>query len=107
MYKYSLRYTWDVENIKEGYIKEDAGDKGLCDSLIGISIILPDDGGYSQCIFSYSGKESRELTQEEIFKAWLMLGLSLNNEGELKGWRKQTVKIVSDRVREIFKKNKI
>lgn len=102
MNKYALRYTWATENRKEGYTEDDAGEKGLADAMIGISILLPDDGSYSQALFSFHGKEDRELNQNEIFKAWLMLGLSLHDTGELKGWKSEMVKIHSDIIRSMF-----
>ncbi len=74
----------------------------MADALIGISILLPEDGGYSQAVFSIDGNDNRHLTQKEIFKAWLMLGLSLHDQGELKGWQKDFVKMHSEMIRSIF-----
>lgn len=103
MYKYSLRYIFSVEYKKEGFTKKDANGKhGLCDSIINISILQPPDGSYSQAVFSYGGKDGNSLTQEEIFKAWIMLGISLHDEGKLKGWRKEFVEIQTAGLRDIF-----
>lgn len=102
MSKYALKYTWIPETKECGFTKDELGDCGGADALIGISIILPPDGSYSQAVFSIDGKENRELTQKEIFKAWLMLGLSLHDQGELEGWQKDFVKIHSDMIRSIF-----
>ena len=101
-YKYALRYIFEPETRPEGFTKEEAGTCGMADALLGISIILPSDGGYSQCVFSIDGKENRSLTQKEIFKAWLMLGISLHDNGELKGWQKEFVKMHADMIRDIF-----
>lgn len=102
MSKYALRYTWQPETQPGGYTREEIGDKGGADALIGISIILPPDGSYSQALFSIDGKEDRELTQKEIFKAWLMLGLSLHDKGELKGWQADFAKLHADMIRGLF-----
>lgn len=52
------------------------------------------------------GKEKRELTQKEIFKAWMMLGLSLSDTGQLKGWHKSLVDTFSQSFRDFLKTNK-
>lgn len=101
-HRYALKYTWLPETKKGGYTREELEDKGGADALIGISIILPPDGSYSQAVFSIDGKENRDLTQKEIFKAWLMLGLSLHDRGELKGWQKDFVKMHSEMIRAMF-----
>lgn len=105
MHKYALRYTWIPETRESGFTKDEILEKpeyGAADAILGISIILPEDGGYSQATFSIDGKENRPLTQKEIFKAWMMLGLSLHDNGELKGWQKDFVKIHSDMIRSLF-----
>ncbi len=102
MHKYALRYNLNEEWREEGFTAEEAGENGLCDALIGISVILPEDGSYSQAVFSSNGKEKRECTQKEIFKAWLMLGLSLHDTGKLEGWQKEFVTIHSSMIREFF-----
>jgi len=94
-YKYALRYKPCIEFRDEGYQIEDAGeDYGLTDCFLGISILLPPDGSYSQAVVvKDNGKEKRPMTQKEIFKAWMLLGMSLHGQGELKGWQKEFVKI--------------
>src|SRR5690349_5944292 len=101
-HKYALRYDIVTENDPNGYTKEEREDKGLCDSFMFFSIIEPDDGSYSQAVFSFKGKENRELNDDEKFKAWLMLGLSLNDDGNLKGWKAQHVAGHATIIREMF-----
>lgn len=103
---YALRYSWNMETREQGYQQEDANDYGLCDAMLGISIIYFEDGSYSQAVFSCDGKEGRPLTQDEIFKAWLTLGLSLHDQGELEGWKKVFVSLHSEFLRDIFKHKK-
>jgi hypothetical protein len=103
MSKYALRYQTNMEFRDEGYTAEEAGDCGLTDCFIGISILLPEDGSYSQAIVvADNGKEKRKMTQKEIFKAWMMLGLSLHDQGELQGWQAAHVKTHSDIIRSMF-----
>lgn len=103
MHKYAIRYKFDLENDGHGYAKEEAGDKGLTDCILGISILLPETGEYSQAVVvSYNGKEKRPLTQKEIFKSWLMMGLSLHDTGELQGWQADFVKMHSEMLRSMF-----
>ncbi len=102
--KYALRYSFNEEYRDEGYTKEDATEgKGLCDAIIGISIIYQDDGSYSQAVFSANGKTKAACTPQEIFKAWHMLGMSLHEEGLLKGWHKDCVKLHAETARAFFK----
>lgn len=103
--KYALRYTWNAEARKEGYSKEDATEEfhGLCDAMMVVSIIRPEDGGYSQLTMSADGQTNKELTEKDIFKVWLMLGFQLSDNKGLKGWQKQTVDAMSDLVRTLFK----
>jgi hypothetical protein len=104
-YKYALRYSPNIEHREEGYEKSDCSDKcGLTDCLLGISMILPDDGSYSQqIVISEHGKEKRGLNQSEIFRIWATLGLSLHDSGKLDGWEKELVKLYAHIVREAFK----
>ena len=106
-YKYALRYKPNLEHRDEGYTKDDAGQDGLTDCLLGISILLPPDGSYSQAIvINEHGKEKRALTPKEIFKAWSMLGMSLHQEGMLKGWQSEIVKIHSKMMRDVLRDGK-
>ena len=103
-HKYRLRYTWDTENRAEGYTVNDTEDrKGLCDAMLLTSIIRPHDGSYSQACFSFDGETGKPLTQKDIFKVWLTLGLSLEQERGLTGWQHELVKAVREMTTEIFK----
>lgn len=104
MHKYQLRYEFESETRPEGYTKDELGSKGGCDAFLGISIIKPEDGSYSQaCVVNIDGAENRSLTQEEIFKIWMMLGLSLYDQGKLEGWKHQLTELHSQAVRLAFK----
>ena len=100
MHNYKIRYDIDIENKPEGYSKEEADDKGLTDGLLVISVLFPDDGGYSQqVVAACNGKENRPFTQDEVFKIWMMLGLSLHDTGQLTGWRKEAAHGFADAIR--------
>lgn len=104
--KYALRYTFIPETKEGGFSCDEAGDCGMADALLGISIIYTDDGDYSQAIFSFDGKEKRPLNKKEIFKAWMMLGLALHDHRGLKGWQYDTVEIFSKNIRAFIKEIK-
>lgn len=107
-YIYALRYQWNTEFRKEGYKKEDqlAVDYGLCDAFMFVSVLLPPDGSYSQMIISSNGKTQQPMTDKEKFKVWMTLGLSLADEGKLKGWHKQMVDMMAKMVRKMFGRSK-
>jgi hypothetical protein len=99
---YAIRY--DIEIEAGGFTKDEHNGKGLCDALLLVSIIKPEDGSYSQMLLSRDGKEMRELTQEELFKVWSLLGVSLYDNGELKGWTHELVEAHAKIMREIVSK---
>jgi hypothetical protein len=91
MHKYKLKYNIDF--IRGDYTPADVEgtDSGLTDALLCFSIIYPEDGGYSQVHFSNDGRTGQELTQEDLFKVWMTLGMNLANNGKLKGWHKKMI----------------
>lgn len=105
MKKYALRYTWFAEADKE-YTKDDIENdqQGLCDAMVAISVVLPEDGSYSQLIMSADGRTKTEMTQDELFKVWLMLGMTLKKNKGLSGWKKQIVEFIGEAVSDIFKR---
>lgn len=92
MYKYAIKYNLNTESREEGYALEVDG-YSLCDVLISIPIVIPSDGGYSQRLISFNGKTKKPCTQKEIFKAWMMLGMSLYEENMLNGWQKEFIEL--------------
>lgn len=92
--KYWLKYKLDLETADDGYTSDDAtSEYGLTDALILFSILHQEDGSYSQRIaVSVDGKEHRALSPSEIYKFWLVLGLGLEDSGELTGGQRQFMK---------------
>lgn len=77
-YVYRLKYT--LKPTPGVYTREDiekAGDVGACDAVLVLSILYPADGSCSVLPASMDGRTGQPLTDHEIAKAWLMLGLSL------------------------------
>lgn len=104
MHKYKIRYELALEDRDGGYTKEEADEKGLTDGLLLFSILFPDNGSYSQAtVINYNGVEKRAFTQDEIFKIWMSLGLSLHDNDELEGWKREFIKMYAGHIREIFK----
>lgn len=94
---------FEPETRPEGYTEEDAGDGGLADALVGISIVNEEDGSYSIQEFSFDGKESRSLNASEMFKVWIMLGIILSDDYDLSGWKKDFVDFHSEKIRGVMK----
>ena len=96
---YKLKYLLksDSGNFLPSEINED---EGLCDAMAFISILHPENGSYSQAIFSHDGRTNKELTDQDKFKIWSMLGLSLSNESDLKGWHKQLVNLMAEALKQ-------
>ena len=70
MPKYSLKYEFKGESKKDGFTENDSTTKHtLCDALILISIMRPEDGSYSQMVASIDGQKDDHLSDEDIFKA--------------------------------------
>jgi hypothetical protein len=108
MHNYKLRYDINIEDKPEGYSKNEADGKGLTDGLLTISILFPDDGSYSQAVVAaYNGRENRPFTQDEVFKIWMTLGLSLHDTGQLTGWRKEAAHGFADGMRRLFKSDQV
>ncbi len=105
-HQYKLKYKIEIEDRDKGYKPEDADEEhGLTDALAVFSIIYPEDGSYSQCIaLTADGREKRPLSQDEIFKLWMTLGLSLSQSEKLSEGKKELAKHFAELVRDIFKK---
>jgi hypothetical protein len=107
-YKYALRYTVDFQSREKGYFKKDVetDKQGLTDAAMIVSIIKPKDGSYSQMLMTHDGQTKKPLTQKDIFKVWLTLGISLSDTNELKGWHKEVVDSVTRLVRDMLAENR-
>jgi hypothetical protein len=102
---YAMRYSLVPEMREEGYQKNEAGDKGLADALVCISILNDESGSSSQMIFSINGKNhGAPLSANDLFKCWCLLGLTLYDSGDLYGWKNDIAKNFCDQVRQIFKR---
>lgn len=106
MQKFKLKYKLNMEagDFTKDDIKDD--NTGLCDSIAVISIIYPPDGSYSQLTLSQNGMTEEELTQDDLFKAWHMLGMQLRRNNALKNWKKQMVDLVGEMAQETMSSNK-
>ncbi len=106
MSKYRLKYDWDCE--PGSFCKEDVkkNTEGLCDAMLVVSIIKPEDGGYSQLLMSMDGATKKELTQADIFKVWLMMGLGLAQKKGLSPNKQELVDAFAECIRTTFAVNK-
>jgi len=69
-HKYTTQYTIENKSLLAEEIPEGVG---ACNDIIIHSIILPPDGSYSHCMVSQSGETKKDLTGDELFKAWVMM----------------------------------
>lgn len=103
--KYALRYTFLLDARSEGYTKEDIenDDQGLCDAFLAVSVLRSENGIYSQAIFGYDGDTKSDLSDNDVFKVWVMMGAMLYDNNLLKGWKKKLVSIVATFIKSRFK----
>jgi hypothetical protein len=74
--KYHLSY--EVNANPDGFTASELEEgKGACDQLIAIAMTRQADGAYLQVIESLDGKSAEALSSQEIFKAWIMMGASI------------------------------
>lgn len=59
-HRYAIKYSYEFETREEGYLKEEAGDDGLCDALLFFSILRPADGSLSGSFITMDGQNSRK-----------------------------------------------
>ena len=81
--KYHITYS--IKAHKDGLTKEevvaiddklekvDHGGAGGCHAIIAFSLIYPSDGSYSWLMVTKDGQTDKELSDDEVFKAWMML----------------------------------
>lgn len=56
---------------------------GACDAILIGSILLPEDGSYSQMVLGEFGKDGRPLTSKDVFKFWSVLATHLSTDPDL------------------------
>jgi hypothetical protein len=56
---------------------------GACDAVLMASILFPEDGSYSVLFASRDGRTDEELSENEMFKVWMMLANRLAQSDDL------------------------
>lgn len=76
--KYKVVYT--INHYKDGKDVEWVKQNGLgaCDAALLGSVVRTEDGGVSVLFVSLDGKTGEDLTDQELFKLWGMLGEKLS-----------------------------
>lgn len=70
--------TYKLESHPEGAdASEIQPGTGACHAVLIHSIIYPEDGSYSHLFVSLDGRTGKDLTPNEEWKAWMMLGQTL------------------------------
>lgn len=105
MHKYKMRYKLQIEDCEEGYSVEDrTQEQGLTDGLFVVSMLYPEDGSYSQkIIMAYNGKKHDAMTEGEVFKLWMTMGLGLADNSEIDGIYRTILDAFQKMVRQIWK----
>ena len=79
-----------------------AEDLGGTDAVILISIIRPDDGSLNTAIFSLEGATGAEVSDDEMFKAWIVMASQLSESKTLGPGKKQFARQTFETVRDII-----
>jgi len=78
-----------------------ARDLGGCDAVIIHSIIYPADGSRSEVIIGHDGRTDTDLSEDELFKSWAMLGHRLAQSTTLGIGRKALCEMVHEALRRV------
>lgn len=97
---YKLRYKIESEAGK--FKAEDANDSGLTDALLIVSMIEAEDGSYSQDWFSHDGNTNDNITHQQLFKVWSMLGMQLARDKKLGGWHRALVESFAEALTDVI-----
>lgn len=97
-HEYKVKWHADYCSMKAEEVKAEG--VGACDALILHSIIFPPDGSYSHNFFAMDGRERKPLSDEEVFKAWMMLGMTLERKGQLPEDKHFLVSAINGLIRE-------
>lgn len=98
---YKLKYKLDMEAGQ--FARSDIDEHhGATDALIVISCIYPEDGTYSQNFYSFDGRnEQNDLSANDLFKAWMMMGEALVRRGDVPGANATALNAAMDAARHI------
>jgi surface antigen len=68
---WALRYAPQFE--AGTWRREDAGEKGLTDALLMVSMVFPPDGSFSGAVIGHDGRTGDDLAPLDMWRAWLTL----------------------------------
>ncbi len=95
---YTIKYK-----IEAGlFSKQEVADEeniGLCDAIIVHSLIFHEDGVRSEVLLSCDGKTKEELSDDQLFKSWVIMSLNLSNSKTLGENRKELCRSVYEVVK--------
>lgn len=105
MHKYKIRYKLSIEDRKEGYTAEERDEEqGLTDGILVVSMVYPEDGSYSQrIIMAYNGERHDAMTEGELFKLWMTMGLGLADTTKIGDVYGDILDSFQEMVRSVFK----
>ena len=97
--------TYHVDAHTEGLTADEVPkDSGACTAVIIGSLLYPPDGSYSAAFFTRDGRTDSELSDDELWKAWMMLAHRLAESGTLsepkKALCRDVFEIIADAIRD-------
>lgn len=100
-HKYLVKYKveggeWDREEV------DPSKGEGACDAVGIMSLIYPPDGSLSCVFYGLDGKTKGQLSDNEWFKIWFLLGSNLIKSDKLDSDRKGVVFDSLETVRKLF-----
>lgn len=100
---YTYHLAYQAESHPEGISKEELearGNVGGCDAIFFASILFPPDGSYSLLFSSKDGRTGEELSDDEWFKIWMLLGKRLGDSRTLSAGKRQMAQFTWEAIRD-------
>ena len=98
--EYLYHLGWTMNQLDPPFTREQLEEANMGGSNAGmfISILLPEDGSYSQATASLNGITGERLSAKDEWKAWAMLGLALSEREDLDENRRELCDFVAKAV---------
>ncbi len=101
---YKIKYTMDIERGDFEKLEGKAGNVGMCDAFLFVSIVKQ-GGGFSTLIAGRDGTlppGMDDVHDTEIFKVWAMLAAGLMKSHKLFDWQKKIMAEAHESVRKVI-----
>ncbi len=93
------RITYSIWAHPDGVPKAEVpDDRGACDALVMVSILLPGDGSYQQAITTMNGFTGKDLDPDDLWKVWAVMSQQLAESDGVTESRKMLCRLVHEAV---------